>query len=361
MMLRWAILAGLVLGTVYTLSPMTVISVAVLVAGLRWVARDLSGRERDWFLILFVTAIMLRLAVIGALVLSADGSKPYTVFFGDEWIFKSRPIWLRNVGLGIPVSTADFIYAFDETGMSGHMYVLAFLQTLVGDAPYGVHLFNVTLYVGAVAALYRVVRQSFGGMTALGGAAILLFLPSLFAWSISALKEPVYIAVAAAELLMVLAIVRSPRLVWRGAAIVAVVLLAVGMEELRKGTLIVAALGTIVGLGGWWALQSSRRMLAAAIAIPVVVIVAMLQAPVQARVMSLVHESVKYHAGHIVTPGVTYQLVEPRIYRDWALIAGNRWAWRGPVRAQGSRLRISLSRCQTICRRACYGRTCPST
>jgi len=68
---RWAILAGLVLGTVYTLSPMTVISVAVLFVGLRWVARDLSGRERDWFLILFVSAIVLRLAVIGSLFLFA--------------------------------------------------------------------------------------------------------------------------------------------------------------------------------------------------------------------------------------------------------------------------------------------------
>jgi len=244
------------------------------------------------------------------------------VFFGDEWIFKSRPIWLRNVGLGIPISTADFIYAYDETGMSGHMYVLAFLQTLIGDAPYGVHLFNVTLYVGAVAALYRVVRQSFGGVSALGGAAILLFLPSLFAWSISALKEPVYMAVAVAELLMVLTIVRGPRLIWRVAAIVAVAFLAVEMEELRKGTLIVAALGTVVGLAGWWALQSPRRILAATIAVPMIVIVTMLQAPVQARVMGLVQQSVKYHAGHIVTPGVTYQLVEPRIYDNWALIAG---------------------------------------
>jgi hypothetical protein len=101
---------------------------------------------------------------------------------------------------------------------------------------------------------------------------------------------------------------------------VAVALLALAMEEVRKGTLIVAMLGTGVGLAGWWALQSSRRMLAAAIAIPVVVIVAMVQAPVQARVMSLVHESVRYHAGHVVTPGVTYQLVEPRIYGNWALI-----------------------------------------
>lgn len=319
-MLRWAVFAGLILGTIYTLSPMAVITIAVLAIVLRWVARDLSGRERQWFFILFVTAIALRLAVISALVLTADPSKPYSVFFGDEWIFKSRPIWLRNVGLGIPISTADFIYAFDETGMSGHMYVLAFLQTLVGDAPYGVHLFNVTLYISAVAVLYRLVRRSFGRLSAGGGAVILLFLPSLFAWSISALKEPVYMAVAIAELLTVMAIVRAPRWIWRVAAAAAVFVLALAMEELRKGTLIVAALGTGVGLTAWWALQSLRRALAAAFIGVIAVVAAMQQAPVQARVMSLVHQSVKYHAGHVGTPGVTYQLVEPRIYGNWALI-----------------------------------------
>ena len=41
----------------------------------------------------------------GAEIVSiADPSRPYANFFGDEELFKSRTIWLRNIGLGVPVS-----------------------------------------------------------------------------------------------------------------------------------------------------------------------------------------------------------------------------------------------------------------
>ncbi len=311
---------GVALGVAYTLSPLAVLCLASLAALVRWAASDLQGRERDWFLIVFVTAIVTRVVIIGGLLLIADDTKPYAVLFGDEWIFKSRPIWLRNVGLGIPISTADFIYAYDETGMSGHMYVLGLLQALVGDAPYGMHLFSVTIYCGAMIAMYRVVRSSFGAGIALGGTAVLLFLPSLFFWSISVLKEPVYIAVAMLELLMVLAIVRGQGWARRAAAVVAVIVLAFTMEELRRGTVLVAALGAGVGLATWWILQAYWRVAAALILVPSAIVVAFMQEPVQARALNLVHQSVKLHAGHIVTAGVSYPLVEPRIYQNWALI-----------------------------------------
>ena len=324
---QWAVVTGTVLGIVYTLSPLAVLCVAGMIAITRWAARDLTGRERDWFFILFTTAIVLRLAVIGALVLSADGSKPYTVFFGDEWIYKSRPIWMRNIGLGIPISAADFIYAFDPTGMSGHLYVLAVLQALVGDAPYGIHLLNVMLYVGAIALLYRLVRDGFGPFAACGGSAVLLFLPSLFAWSVSVLKEPMFVAVAVVELLLVMAVVRAPRVAVRVLAAIALVVVAFALEGLRNGTLAVVSAGAI---GGWvasWLVRRPRRMLIAAAVVPAALFIALAQAPVQARVMNVARELMRYHAGHVMTPGVSYKIVDARYY-------GSRWidVWQATPR-----------------------------
>ena len=86
--------------------------------------------------------------------------EPFATFFGDEEFFKSRPIWMRNLGLGVPISAADLIYAFDETGKSGYLFVLAPLQALVGDAPYGVHVFNARSISAASLVLYRLVRPS---------------------------------------------------------------------------------------------------------------------------------------------------------------------------------------------------------
>jgi hypothetical protein len=320
--LRTAIAAGVGLGVLYSLSPLLVLSAVVLTLMLRWSSKGLPANERTWLLTLFGAAIAVKVLVIASLVLTADRAYPYSVFFGDEWIFKSRPIWLRNVALGVPISTADFIYAFDETGMSGHMYVLAFVQSLIGDAPYGVHMLSVTVYTSAVLLMHRAVRSSFGRLTAFGGAAVLLFLPSLFAWSISVLKEPIYIAVAIVELLMALAIIRAPRWWLKIGAAAMVVVLALAMEELRKATLVVAALGVTAGLSGWFLLRRRWTTVAAAVAVPVIVVVAFMQPALQARALGLVHQSIKYHAGHVVTPGVTYQLVDERIYSDWALIPG---------------------------------------
>lgn len=317
---RAAIAAGVGLGVLYTVSPLLVLSAVVLTVVLRWSVKGLPDHERSWLLTLFGAAIAARVLVIAGLVVSADSAYPYSVFFGDEWIFKSRPIWLRNIGLGVPISTADFIYAFDETGMSGHMYILAFVQALVGDAPYGVHMLSVTVYISAVVLIHRAMRGSFGRLVAFGGATVLLFLPSLFAWSISVLKEPIYIAIAILELLMAHAIIRARRWWLKIGAAALVILLALAMEELRRATLVVAALGVVSGLLGLFLLKRRWTAVATALAGPIVVVVALMQPALQARALELVHQSIQYHAGHVVTPGVTYQLVDPLVYGNWALI-----------------------------------------
>ena len=159
--------------------------------------------ERRWFLWIVGIAVALRLILIAGLFLSADPSRPFSTFFGDEELFKSRPIWIRNLGLGVPISAADWIYAFDDTGKSGYLFVLAAVQAFLGDAPYAIHVMNAAIYLGGALLLHRLARQSFGKLSAMAGLFVLMLFPSLFAWSISALKEPMYTCVAAIEILIV--------------------------------------------------------------------------------------------------------------------------------------------------------------
>ncbi len=177
------------------------------------------------------------------------------------------------------------------------------------------------VYVGAVALLYRLVRRSAGGVIALGGAVVLLFFPSLFAWSISALKEPLYMGAAVLELLAAVTLVRGKDWRVRAAAVPALIVLALTMEQLRRGTQMVAALGVVAGLATYWILQRPGRVFAAVVAAPVLLSLACLQPPIQQRLMTVARESIKYHAGHVVSAGVSYKTVDPRVYRDWGLIA----------------------------------------
>ena len=311
-----AVAAGVVLGLAYTLSPLTVLLLAALTVFTWKTAKILAPRERRWFVGVVTIAIALRLMAIAGLFLSADPALPYATFFGDEELFKSRSIWLRNIGLGVPISGADFIYAVEETGKSQYLFFLAYLEALVGEAPYGVHVLNTTMYVAGVLTLYRLVRPGYGPLAAMGGLVVMLFLPSLFIWSVSALKEPLYALVAVVELVCVMHIVRSRTWARRLLAVAGVVVTALVLEGLRKGGILVTAIGTSAGLLGGFTVRRPRLAVAALAAAPLLV-VGLLQMPaVHDRVMSVVRDSAVYHVGHIYTVGYSYKTLDPWYYID---------------------------------------------
>ncbi len=291
----------------------------------------------------------------------ADADRPFATFFGDEEMFKSRSIWLRNIGLGVPISAADFIYAVEETGKSSYLFVLAYLSALVGDAPYGMHVFNTTLYLVGGCLIYRLVRPSYGRLVALGGLALLLFLPSLFFWSISALKEPLYTFLAAAELWCALTVARGRRWYWRVAAIAGVIGLGVLLEGLRKGGLLVAGLGTVGGLVLGSTLRRPRLAAAALLLLPVAALLMLRVPAIQDRAMSVVRESAIYHVGHVFTPGYSYKTLDSWYYIDPADIRADAGRRRGQVRASRRSSITSWSRCRGRSSRDRCWPFCPST
>ncbi|HEX4913620.1 MAG TPA: hypothetical protein VFV51_06675, partial [Vicinamibacterales bacterium] len=99
-----AVLAGGVLGLAYTLSPLTVLSLAALAAVVVRAGRGLTEVETRWYWTLIAVAILVRLGAIAVLFLSADDLRPFASFFGDEHLYKSRTVWLRNIGQGISMS-----------------------------------------------------------------------------------------------------------------------------------------------------------------------------------------------------------------------------------------------------------------
>ena len=316
-----AIVCGVALGVVYTFSPLTVVALTAIVLGCQWAIRGTTDAERRWLLATLLVAIGLRLAAITGLFLTADPNIPYANFFGDEEFFKRKTTWVRNVAMGIPISTADFIYAFDKTGDNGYVSLLTYLQAIFGLSPYGIHVFNAACYILASLILYVPARQAFGGVAALAGLVILLFLPSLFFWSISALKEPVYFLVAALNLIAALALARG-RVWWRQVLGIAVIALcALSLQSLREGGLALAAGGVLGGVTLSF-LFKHRRLLALTLAVaPIVAALALRRVAVQDRVWALIHEAAMKHWGHINTAGQTYHLMDRAFYVDRAAVA----------------------------------------
>ena len=313
--------AGIVLGVCYSLSPMTVLCLPLLVVMSMWAGRGLSPGERRWFIGLLAVAVLARLAVIAGLFLTADPGQPFATLFGDEEFFKYRSMWMRNIGLGLPISRADFIYAYDDVGQSSYLYVLAYLQALLGALPYGVHVLNATVYLAGVLLVYRYVRPVFGRVAALTGLALLLFFPSLFVWSISALKEPMYTLVAVGELLCCLWLVRGRTWWHRVAAAIGLVVAVVALDSLRRGGMLVGIAGAVGGVTLGMLGSRPRLAWAALAAAPVLVVALFLVPPTQQRLLASARETASYHSGHIGSSGYSYKILDPRYYHDRKLLA----------------------------------------
>jgi hypothetical protein len=314
--MRLAIAAGVILGVAYTLSPLTVLCMAAL-AALSWrVARDLTPRERSWFITIVVAAIAIRLAAIAVLMLTADASRPFATFFGDEELFKNRTVWLRNIGLGVPVSPADMIYVFDDVGRSSYLYLLAYVQALAGVAPYGNNVLNATVYVSAVIALFAFIRRFYGQFVALSGAIFLLFVPSLLSWSVSVLKEPFYIFAAVLELICAVGMARASTLWRRVACAIAVFVLAFVLNSLRIGGMELVVVGTSVGLTLGLLATRPRAAFAAMVIVPLVFALVVTRPGVQQRAIRTWQNAAYNHWGHVSTPGYSYKLLDERLYAD---------------------------------------------
>ena len=316
---------AVLVGFLYTLSPVGVWCGVGVVGLFMWAGTGLPDRERRWLLSLLAVALGVRLlVVIGLFLLTDPDLRPVANFFfdGDGQALKHRSMWLRNTWLDIPVGEMYFRLAFQDYGWSGYIYVIAYLQYLLGPAPFGIHLFNILLFLAASVALYRLVRTAYTPAAALVGLTLLLFLPTLFAWSISALKESFHLFVGTAALIAAVGIVRGRGRLQLLAVVGLVAAMAV-LATIRGGAFEIMAAGlaggmlvrvltlkkwvvvaTLVCLGaGLFAVSRSPD----------------LQTRVTDPVTTVLRGTAAVHLSHAISPGHAYRLLDDSFYTTTSL------------------------------------------
>ena len=308
---------GIALGVVYVLSPIAIWFVVAMAALLAVAGRGLDVSERRWLTTVLVAAIVLRVLAVAALFLMTDHHRiPFGSFFGDEEYFIKRSIWLRNVALGIPIHAADLIYAFEDYSRTSYLYVLAFAQVLAGPSPYGVHLLGIAFTVAGATLLYRLVRPSLGRAPAAGGLLLLLFLPSMFAWSISGLKEPLFFLLTAIALIVAVKIVRGATMWRRAAAVISIVVLALILETVRQAGAVLTLGSVLLGLALAAVVPRPRLLIVCAVAVPLLAGLVLSRPAAQVKVYAALQGAARQHWGHVATPGYAYHLLDDRFYTD---------------------------------------------
>jgi len=316
-MMGRALALGWFIGVAYSWSPLLVIVLLGFGLVLRWAGQTTEVSERRWLLALLVLAMGARVIAIGALFLGTDhDAVPFGRLFGDEEYFIRRSIWLSNLALNIPVSLADVKYAFDDSIQTSFVWMLAALNVLFGPAQYGVRFVSALLYIAGAFALYRVVRPSFGKPASMIGLTLLLFLPSLFAWSISVLKEPVFFALMAGVVALTVTAARQPSWAIRLAALAVIASAAYVAETIRDGGAVVAGVGTTIGVALGFCAARPRLMAALAALTIVVAPVALMNGRVQDRLTAGIADAARRHWDLANAPGHSYTIYDPPFYRE---------------------------------------------
>jgi hypothetical protein len=310
-----AICTGAVMGAAFTLGPLSLTAFVGGAALVVLAGRGLPAGERRWIQGMLVAALVGRLAVVLGLFASGGfDSQGATMLFGDEGWAMRRALRMRSIWLGEPVLAYDLINAFEELGRTFYLDILAALQTLFGPAPYGVRLLNAVLFATAAVLLHRAARRAYGALAAAAGLAMLLFLPTLVAWSVSLLKESLYLLIVTIVLLGGTTVVRTASW-WRRAAAVGAVVSGLWMlHQLRPGGAVLATAGLGLGLLAAWAWSSLTRLalafaLAGALTVAVVV-----NHDLRAPIVKQVASAAARHMGHAFTVGHAYKLLDPDFY-----------------------------------------------
>src|SRR5262249_4046106 len=197
---------------------------------------------------------------------------------------------------------------------------IASIEALVGFAPYGLKAISAAMYLAGAVVLFRLARRAYGSGVALAGLLVLLFLPSLFAWSIAALKEPPYFLIGALAWSIAVATMRTPSLARRVVGVVSLCVAAVALQSIRDGGLIIAILGLGGGAIVGWLAYRPRAAVAFAVLAPLFVFGVLSRPAVQLRAAQEIHRAAKLHWGHINTPGYTYKTLDPDLYPEKSAI-----------------------------------------
>lgn len=311
------IACGVAIGMAYSVSPLAVLFALALVPLGRWAVAGLEHNERRWVLAVLIAAAAVRVAAVAVLLLGTHpGMQQFRTYVPDARFAIARSWWIRNQWLGIEVGPVYRLGIYNPYGATSYAYVLAAIQLVIGEAPYGVNFVASLAFLAAAVALYRVARESYGRLPALIGLAALVFWPTMIVWSVSALRESFQLALTAAVVVGVVHAVRGRTWPHRAAAVLVVASALATLSTIRAGALVIVGAGVGLAIAGRAATLRPAVARLTVVALLIGSVWAVSRPTVQQRVVALGVRAIERHIGEVATTGNSYKLLDSRFYAD---------------------------------------------
>ena len=307
--------AAAFLAAAYALSALTVLFAVGMFVLFRWATKGLEGRERRWILGVLITGLAVRVAALLVLYFRTNPQQQdFNPLFGDAFFSTQRSLTMLNLWSGVDVGPAYWRQSFDVGGSPAFDRTLAVLQYFIGPAPHALPLLSVGAFFGGAVLLYRLVRSSFGRTSAAGGLMLLVFWPSIIAWSISVLKESALLLISAAAIVSAVRLVRASG--WgRRLGLAATLLAALSITGfVRVGSDYILGAAIAFGYLVWFSTRHSRAVVLLVSLAMAAAIASATRPALRARVGTVVAAAQYRHIGHVLSEGHSYRAADARFY-----------------------------------------------
>lgn len=312
-----ALLAGALLAFAYSLSPLTAWCLVGLCLATAVALRGIEGAERVWMMRIIALAVLLRVLVLAIFFIATHHGAAawFAPLLPDETYIAQRSIWLRNMALDVPMPTIYYVDSYSAYARTNFHDALALVQMWLGPASYGLRMLSGVLYVTGALMMYRVARDRFGRVAAAGSLAAVLFLPTLFVWSISVVKEAPFAFLMSVTLAASTAAARPRVSVPQRVGCIAVALIALYLlRGLRPNSEMMIGAGVAGGIVIAALLRRPVLFVAACVVVAAVVFVAVRRPAITSRVENQFRAMAAIHVGHVMTRGYGYKLLDPEFY-----------------------------------------------
>lgn len=227
-----AVVMGLVLGIVLFFSPGSLFFIFLTFVTVVLINRITDKKEKNFILKLFLWgfgariffALLLALCLIyGGRVLNYGTSSSYLgrnypnfstpYLFDDEGYYTLRAQYTNMHWFNKPLSdiTIEGIIQ-NEYGFTSFVYVLAWYFAIFGYSPISSRFINCFLGVFIAIIVYSIVKNIFGEKPAKLSSIFVAFFPSIFIWSITNLKESIFIFTVYLMLWALVKFVKAPKI-----------------------------------------------------------------------------------------------------------------------------------------------------
>ena len=313
---------GVLFGMVSIISPGTVFDVVLTCVVILSIGLFSRSAERSFLVKLFIWGLLLRvilLLIIQPVLIyinrwfTAEGvSESAAYLFGDDGYYTLRSWGIVQHMLGYKIDSFMVPRTLGYHGYTFYLYIVAFFYYLFGFSPISVTFTNCIFSVSTGVVYYFVAKEISNDKSARVAAIIITFFPSLMIWSISNLKDALFIFLTGIIFLAFMKVIRTDKIgYW------ALLLAAIFISILIRPKFIILEAGIVL-----WACALYfylKKKLRSKYILLIFICGAAVWPILSHGLVFIKNALVDYHRGVAFTEGFRY-----RIYDDWLYKIGLR-------------------------------------